>query len=131
MQNKYFLSFIFLLGILLIGSCAITTDEETDDLQKYVGAWNVVDQAAKLNYNVTINTNPSNSSEILLDNFANLGTTAIGLVIGNSVVIDNQLLGADYSVSGDGNYINSIKLEFNFDLNDGIDSEARIAVFTK
>lgn len=131
MQNKYFLSFIFLLGILLIGSCAITTDEETDDLQKYVGVWNVVDQAAKLNYNVTITTNPSNSSEILLDNFANLGTTAIGLVIGNSVVIDNQLLGADYSVSGDGSYINSIKLEFNFDLNDGIDSEARIAVFTK
>tara|TARA_B100000315_G_C14260992_1_gene444157 strand:+ start:438 stop:620 length:183 start_codon:yes stop_codon:yes gene_type:complete len=60
-----------------------------------------------------------------------LGSTAVGLVLGNSVVIDNQSLGSNYSVSGTGSYINSGKLEFSFNLNDGIDIESRIAVFTK
>jgi len=125
------LPFLFLLGILLMGSCAITTEDETDDIAKYVGTWNVNDLAARINYNVTISANPSNSAEILLVNFADLGSTAVGLVIGNSVVIDSQSLGSDYTVSGSGSYINSGKLEFNFDLDDGIDNESRVAEFTK
>lgn len=125
------LSLFFLTITLIIGSCTIASDENTDNIQKYIGTWNVVDQAAKLNYNVTITYNPSNSSEILLNNFADIGTTAIGLVVGNSIIIDNQQLSSDYSTSGNGYYINSVKLEFNFNLNDGINNEARTALFTK
>lgn len=122
---------IFLLGILFMGACAITTEDETDDIAKYIGTWNVNDQAARINYNVTIIANPSNSAEILLNNFADLGSTAVGLVIGNSVVIDTQPLGSVYSVSGSGSYVNSGELKFNFNLDDEIDNEARVAVFTK
>ena len=131
MYQKYLLPAIFLIGILLTGSCAITDEGETDDIEKYIGTWSVSDQPARINYNVTIEANPSNSAEILLNNFADLGNTAVGLVVGNSVVIDEQSLGSDYFVSGSGSYINNGKLEFNFDLNDGIDNESRIAVFTK
>ena len=131
MRRKYFLSVIFLSGILLIGSCAIITDDESDDIAKYIGTWNVNDQPARLNYTVTIVANPSNTAEILLNNFADLGSAAVGLVVGNSVVIDNQSLGSGYSVSGTGSYINSTKLEFNFELNDGIDIESRKAIFSK
>lgn len=131
MYRIFLLPAILLLGILLIGSCATTSDGETDDIEKYIGTWSVSDQAARINYSVTINANPSNSAEILLNNFADLGTSAVGLVIGNSVVIDEQSLGSEYSVNGSGSFINSGKLEFNFELNDGIDKEARVAVFTK
>ncbi len=131
MHYKYLLSVVFLLSVFLLGSCAITTEDESDDIEKYTGTWSVSDQSARINYSVTITANPSNSAEILLNNFADLGTTAVGLVIGNSVVIDNQSLGSDYSVDGDGHYINSGKLEFNFNLNDGIDNEVRVAIFTK
>jgi hypothetical protein len=122
---------ILLINIILLWSCANSPLDESDDNQKYIGTWNVSDQAARINYQVTIIANPSNSSEILLNNFADLGSTAIGLVIGNSVVIDNQSLGSAYSVSGSGSYINVDKLEFKFDLNDGIDIQSRIALFTK
>ena len=131
MRRKYFLPVIFLYGILLIGSCAIITDDESDDIAKYIGTWNVNDQPARLNYTVTIVANPSNTAEILLNNFADLGSTAVGLVVGKSVVIDNQSLSSEYSVNGIGSFVNNTKLEFNFELNDGIDIESRIAIFSK
>jgi len=83
----------------LLESCAITTEDESNNIEKYTGSWSVSDQPARINYSVTITANPSNSAEILLNNFAYLGTTVVGLVIGNSVVIDNQSLGSDYSVT--------------------------------
>ena len=131
MHYKYMLSVVLLLSVLLLGSCAITTEDESDDIEKYTGTWSVSDQSVRINYSVTITTNPSNSAEILINNFADLGSTAVGLVIGDSVVIDNQSLGSDYSVNGDGQYINNGKLEFSFKLKDGIDNEARVAIFTK
>lgn len=131
MHYKYLLSVVLLLSVFLLGACAITTEDESDDIEKYTGTWSVSDQSARINYSVTITANPSNSAEILLDNFADLGTTAVGLVVDNSVVIDNQSLGTEYSTYGDGNYINSKRLEFNFHLDDGIDNEGRVAVFTK
>lgn len=131
MHQKLLLPVIFLFGLLLIGSCNVTPDDDTDDIEKFLGTWKVNDQDARLNYNVSIIANPSNSAEILLNNFANLGSSAVGLVVGNSVVIDSQPLGSGYSVSGSGSYINKGKLEFNFDLNDGIDTDSRVAVFTK
>ncbi len=130
MDTKLF-QVILLTSILIFGSCATSPLDELDDIEKYIGIWNVSDHAARINYKVTISANPSNSAEIILNNFADLGTTSVGLVIGNSVVIDTQSLSPDYSVIGTGSYANSSKLEFNFELNGGIDIESRDAVFTK
>ena len=131
MPRRLFLPFIVLFEMVILTSCEVISDDTSDDIEKYYGTWNVNDQASKLNYVVTISANPSNSAEILLNNFADLNSSAVGLVVGSSVVIDNQSLGSDYSVSGTGVYINSGKLEFDFVLDDGIDSESRTAVFTK
>lgn len=128
---KKLLQAILVIGIIFFESCATIPIDESDDIDKYIGVWNVNDQPARINYKVTITANPSNSAEILLNNFADLGNSAVGLVVGNSLVIDNQTLGSSYSVSGSGSYINSGKLEFNFDLNDGIDIDSRVAVFTR
>jgi hypothetical protein len=130
-HNNIIFSFIIALGIFSLQSCAVTTDDDVVDMEKYVGTWSVSDQSSRLNYSVSITINPSNSAEILLNNFADLNSTAVGLVIGNSVVLDSQQLGSGYSVNGSGSYVNSGKLEFNFSLNDGIDIESRIASFTK
>ncbi|MFK5854515.1 MAG: hypothetical protein QM503_00195 [Bacteroidota bacterium] len=131
MNHKFIISIIFFAGILVIQSCAVTSDDEDGDIDKYFGTWSVSDQAARLNYNATITANPSNSSEILLNNFADLNSTAVGLVVGNNIDIDNQSLGSNYMVNGSGSYINSGRLEFKFSLNDSIDIESRVAVFTK
>jgi len=131
MNRRLLLAFIVLFGMAFLSSCEVTSDDNLDDIEKYYGTWNVNDQASKLNYVVIISANPSNSAEILMNNFADLNSSAVGLVVGNSVVIDNQSLGSDYSVNGSGSYINSGKLEFNFSLDDGIDIESRTAIFTK
>jgi|TARA_B100001971_G_C17847615_1_gene361788 hypothetical protein len=94
-MSKKLLQIILFISILFIGSCATSPLDESDDIEKYIGTWNVSDQAARINYSVTIIANPSNSAEILLNNFADLGSTAVGLVLGNSVVIDNQSLGSN------------------------------------
>jgi hypothetical protein len=122
---------IIALFAVFFGSCADTSESDNGDITKYIGTWNVVDQSARINYSVTIQANPSNSAEIIMNNFADLGSSAIALVVGDILVIDSQQLSQDYTVSGSGSFINNNKLEFNFDLNDGIDSESRVATFTK
>lgn len=130
-MKKILILALVLSGLFIINSCAVASDDNSDVIEKFFGTWSVNDQASRLNYTVTIKANPSNSAEVLLTNFADLGTTAVGLVVGSSVVIDTQSLGSEYTVSGSGSYINSNKLEFVFQLNDGIDIESRKATFTK
>jgi len=126
-----FILFTFFLGLLLISSCTDSTEDPGDNIQKYTGEWNVNDESARINYKVIISANPSNSTEILMQNFADLGGSAVALVIGNNLALDTQPLGSDYTIIGSGSYINSNKLVINFDLNDGIDNEPRIATFTR
>ncbi|MBT3174248.1 MAG: hypothetical protein HN336_05330 [Lentimicrobiaceae bacterium] len=129
---KYLYPMLIAIFTLSISSC--TDDdlmEEDDYIQQYVGTWSVNDQPARINYDVTIIAKPSNSSEIIMTNFANLGTSASALVIGNSLVIELQDLGSEYTVSGSGIYVNSKKLEFSFELINGIESESRTALFSR
>ena len=125
---------IVLLVIFTIGFYGCVTgdvNEDDDPIEKYLGTWKVSDQAARLNYEVIIQRNLSNSTEILLVNFADLGGTAVGLVVGNSVVIDKQTITSGYQVEGTGSYISSSELRFNYELDDGIDLEKRKGVFTR
>ena len=122
---------VFITVVLLFNSCAPTDDNELNPITKFIGTWSVNDQAARLNYEVTIDYNPLNSAEVLLKNFADLGNSAVGLVVGNTIVIDNQVLSGDNSVSGSGSYINQNKLSFNYQLDNGIDTESGVAIFSK
>ncbi|PKP31718.1 MAG: hypothetical protein CVT99_08160 [Bacteroidetes bacterium HGW-Bacteroidetes-16] len=121
----------FITVVLSFSSCAPTDDNELNPITKFVGTWSVNDQAARLNYEVTIDYNPLNSAEVVLKNFADLGNSAVGLVVGNTIVIDSQVLSGDNSVSGSGSYINENKLSFNYQLDNGIDTESRVAIFSK
>ena len=125
---------ISLLIVFAMGFLGCVTDGDADDddpIEKYLGMWQVSDQPARLNYEVTIQRNLSNSTEVLLLNFADLGGTAVGLVVGNSVIIDKQALTTGYQVEGTGTYIGSSELRFDYELDDGIDIEKRKSVFTK
>ncbi len=131
MIKKLFTLLVLSFGIIVITSCVDTSQDNISDIYKYLGTWNVSDQSARINYSVSIIANPSNSSEIIMNNFADLNTTAIALVVGNSLAIDSQSLGSGISVSGSGSFVASGELQFSFDLDDGIDVDSRIATFTK
>ncbi len=129
--KKLTLVLIFVFSIGFIG-CE-TDDSNVDDnpVEKYLGTWKVSDQPARLNYEVIIERNPANTAYIFLKNFADLGGNAVGLVVGNSVIIDKQTLVDEFQVEGTGSYISSTELKFEYSLDDGIDIENRIAVFSK
>jgi len=134
MVNNCF-KFIFAVLLFLIASCGVDdidgNQDNDDKVEKFLGTWNVSDQPARLNYIVAIERSPLYSDRVLLDNFADLGNKAIGLVVDNTIVIDQQDIGNGFTTEGSGNYINENKLEFEFLLDDGIDKELRRATFAK
>jgi hypothetical protein len=123
----YFITILFLFQ-----SCAIEDDSGyTDPREKFLGTWSVSDQPGRINYTVNISKNPAQSANVLLNNFADMGGSADGLVVGSKIIIDKQAIGNDFLSSGTGTYISEKRLEFTFVLDDGIELEPRAAVFSR
>ncbi len=125
---------LFLLISLMTFHFSCTTEDlgdPGDDVSKFLGTWSVNDQSARINYHVKIERDPVYKDQVYLQNFADAGGSAVGRVIGNTIVIDKQAVGNDYNAEGSGQYEKSDRLVFDFDLDDGIDSEARVAAFSK
>lgn len=123
----------------LFSSCLPSEVEPTsggsiDPAEKFLGTWHVSDNSSRLNYDVVITRNSSQpQSKVKLSNFAGLGGRIDGEVVGNTIIISNQLIGSsDYTVKdGTGTYIDATRIDFTYTLDDGIDTQVRNAVFTK
>lgn len=105
--------------------------QQQDLAARYLGTWTVDDQPARINYIVIIERHALYDDKIKLQNFANIGGTTVGLIVGNSVIIEKQPIGNGYESEGTGAYIKSNRLQFEFFLDDGIDNIHRKATFTK
>ncbi len=115
-------------------SCMPDTEtpiDETDARTKFVGTWDVSDNALKINYEVTIKLSNSNSSMVLLNNFAGSGDVAVGLVAGKSIAVSYQEIGDAWYVNGTGAYTNSERLDFGYSLEISGTQENRTAIFLK
>lgn len=132
---KSFSIFTLLFLTAIVTSCAVDPDTpsggQQNDVTKFLGTWSVSDQPARLNYYVTIEQDPVYADQVYLQNFADAGGKAIGLVNGDKVILDKQSIGSGYSVSGEGQFISSTSLQFEFVLDDGIDTEPRKASYVK
>lgn len=138
MINRFIFVFksVIILAILsfIFSSCMPDTEapiDETDARTKFVGTWDVTDNALKINYEVTIELSTTNSSMVLLNNFAGSGGVAIGLVAGKSIAISYQEIGDAWYVNGTGSYTNSQRLDFGYSLEISGTQEDRTAIFLK
>ena len=106
---KLLCSGLFLCLVLV--SC---TDEEplliqdTDPKEKFIGTWNVREEIGNQvtgNYTSLVTSNPNNTSQIIINNIYNLGTTAniSALVANNSLSISQSSI-TGISISGSGTY---------------------------
>ena len=102
-----------------------------DEVEKFLGNWSVSDSPSRVNYQVKIERDPVYENQVNLRNFADAGGNAVGRVVGNSLILENQAIGGAYFAEGTGAYENEDRLVFQFDLNDGIDLESRSAVYSK
>jgi hypothetical protein len=124
---------LFLFSVSFTG-CVL--DEEIDpndsDPQAiFLGNWNVNDNETKVNYEVEIRRNPSNSTEVLLENFAGSGGTASALVTGKTLTLISPVVGNNWFISGSGVYKTSSRIDFNYSLTIGGNREERFALFTR
>jgi hypothetical protein len=137
MKTSVKLIIVLITGLVLtLGSCQL--DEEIDipggnddNITRLLGKWGVSDNALKLNYEVTVERDPSNSTQVVLRNFAGSGSAAKALVVGSSLVVEDQVVGSNWLVSGSGVYRNSSRMEFTYSLTISGSGEQRSAIFTR
>ena len=109
---KQIFSGLFLCFVL--ASCA---DEETvlvpdvDPKDKFIGTWNVREETGNQvtgNYSSVVTSNPNNTSQIIINNMYNLGSTAsISALVANNSLSISQANITGVSISGSGTYSGS------------------------
>lgn len=123
-MKKYpiqFMTIIIAFSLALL-SCNSSDDDDvdpTDAREKFIGTWSVNETCSKRIYSVVIKADPNNSSQVFIENFGDpgMGDPAVGIVANNHIEIDpNHKIGDNWTVSGDGTYINDKRLEWDYSL---------------
>jgi hypothetical protein len=106
------------------------TDEDSildtgDDRDAFLGTWNVTEACSKDSYSVTIVKDPSNSTQVIIQNFWLIGYNEkppYAIVAGSTITIPAQDICYNNSneVSGSGS-IDKKTIELNYTVNDGAD----------
>ncbi|MBM3435798.1 MAG: hypothetical protein FJY07_06230 [Bacteroidetes bacterium] len=125
-KNRLYILNLAVLFVLGLQSC--TEDDlinPVDDRQAFIGTWNVTETCVKDAYTVTIEADPSNSAQVIINNFWLIGfqeKPPYAIVAGSSITIPNQTMCNDGSntVSGSGLLKNG-KIEWDYTVNDGAD----------
>lgn len=130
----YLLSSLLLFALFLTPACVPDDDPiEDDPRDKYLGAW-LCTESTSISYTVSIAYDPSNSTQILINNFHHLGQDEdiFALVAGNSIqIIQQNVCQGTMQVSGDGILENSNRISFQYYVNDFADIDTIQAIYTK
>jgi len=130
---------VFKTGAIIIFFLILFAACNPDDINNllitrdnYLGTWSVSDSdAKKRTYEVTISANPNNSSQIIINNFHQYGSSyfVYGVVSGKNLTIDYQTVLGE-TVNGDG-VLKSGVLTITYYVNDVADLKTYIATYTK
>ncbi len=119
--------FIYALIMILLPACELIEDEPGGDTRdKYTGTWRFNEDDQKKTdlsfYNVLITKDPTNSSQVLLKNFGNLGNfyTTVGIATTNRISIENQSV-ASVLIQGSGSLSTTNRMSWTYIINDGAD----------
>jgi hypothetical protein len=128
-----------LLGFVLIIMFSCTEDGDIlnpeEDRDMFIGTWNVNETCNRIPYQVTIIKDPSNSSQVIIENFWLIGPDEkppYAIVAGNTIVIPQQNICNDDKtiVKGTGDLSNNV-INWEYTVNDGADLYTCIATYTK
>ena len=141
MKTKHFKLIPLLLLMLSLVSCVPEEEVDpdgTDPRDKFVGSWLFMEAKSgawyeKSTYTVKISRDPSNSAQVLLRNFANVGSyNAYGVVTNKRITVPSQdVTSGGFVVSGTGNMLSSSNMNWEFSYTTGGDQEFITASATK
>ncbi|MFA8449758.1 MAG: hypothetical protein ACEPOW_03590 [Bacteroidales bacterium] len=135
-QNLFTKKLAFLMLILMVFSCSSETEDAerpNDPRDRFVGEWSVLEvPASRLNYQVIITKDPNNSSQILLQNFANSNDKVKALVVSNTATLLEQTFGDGWLLqSGSGTIESDGNIDFSFNIVISEESKKYSAIFSK
>ncbi|HHN48441.1 MAG TPA: hypothetical protein ENN08_05860 [Bacteroidales bacterium] len=128
MKNKSSILIVLLIFLpALFVSCELDEDDDplADIRDKFIGTWRLNESEAKSSmafYDILINIDPGNTSQVLIRNFANTGSnrTVYGIVTTNQITVPAQTI-ASLDVSGLGVLTSNNRMNWTYSVNDGAD----------
>lgn len=128
MTNNYQIFKIFIFFSLIAAFFACEDDSivnPENDRDKFIGTWEVNENCQRNSYTVTIEADPTNSAQVIINNFWLIGyqeEPPYAIVAGNNIVIPKQFItnNNDIEVTGGGDYSKE-EITWNFTVNDGAD----------
>ncbi len=135
-----FLSIV--LSGLLIVSCEpddTTGIDPNDSRNEYVGVWQFIESGflksgQSQSYAVTIKKDPVNSSQVILNNFGNPGSSDIsvtGVVTISQIVVSSQTLSNGWVIEGSGKRTSAGNMDWTYSITAGGDINTYTAKATK
>ena len=104
MKKIVLITSLLLTAIFVFHSCTKENDliNDGDIRESFIGNWGANDQCSKQAYGVNISLDLENSSQVLINNFANTGHTAVAVIAGSSIYVESQDIGGGYTANGNG-----------------------------
>lgn len=125
------------LALLLLACLTVSPGckKDTDDREKFLATYSVVESCNSGNYNyeISINTSETADNAVLISNFADFGVSAAATVSGNNITIPQQTvtaMGLAVSFSGSGT-LNGSSLSITYSYNVGGQGETCAMTCTK
>jgi len=130
-KNIVKLLFISCFSLVLFSCDEDSLDEFNDPRDQFLGTWNVSENELKDAYSVNIVKNPSNSSEVVIENFWNTTSNPpAALVVGKKIYFSNaSFFDSESEVNGEG-FLNDDKITWQYTVFDGADEIEYEAIFT-
>ena len=140
---------IFFFLAVIVSTAAIVSCEPdntasnnpNDPRNEYVGVWRFTETGMLKNgnnitqsYIVSIALDPNNSSQVLLNNFGNPGSSekdVVGIVTSNQIVVSGQTLDNGWTVEGSGEKTATGKMNWTYSITAGGDKTYFSATATK
>ena len=118
-------------------SCTVEDDplNPTDDRDAFLGSWNVIESCSKDAYTVSITKDPSNSSQVIIENFGLIGYNEkppYAIIAGSILTIPKQLVCDDESLEVEGSgKLDKKTIELDYTISDGADMVTCTADYEK
>lgn len=116
-------------------ACQPDTAEPADDRDKFVDVWHCVEQSSQVgqtNYDVHINLSTTNTSQVLMENFYNVGFAfkAVANISGSNVTLNAQTYNSS-QLQGSGSMSGNNTINMSYTVNDGSSIDTCTAVLTR
>lgn len=137
-MNRYLQILLLFTSLFMLNACTLDEDLDPfgtgDDRDRYKGTWLFSESEARsISYSVTISKDTSNSSQVIMENIGNFGSSysAYGIATSSKIVLPAQEISPGMTIEGAGSLSTSTLMEWDYTITGGGESTSYHATATK